>query len=395
MKTKWLLSFLVTTTFVFATTVEELVQITFEKNYTLQGLEKAISGANENISLAKKWENPMLDFGVNDIALEKTKKVDREQFVGVTQVIPMGNKLEYKQNIALKDKAILDLTLEDKKLELQSKIYELGFSIALLEKRAVLFENYLSNIKKLQQLNTALYENNQALQTQVLSSEILYTKVNLQKIKLNNTIKNLYVQLEELTQEKIDTLDINLEQYKKALSVNYEQHPKLKIQELLSQQALTQAKLEAENKIPDISLSLMYVQKQMEYEDYVNISVAIPLAIYGTENSKVIQARAKNHEELSRLNTLEKEFKTQTELLKNEFDSSLESIKLLENTLLPIQRKMQEAFELYNSLEKAKLEEVISSLNEYIEYEFLLLDEQLVYFQTLAKAIYYNKGNLQ
>jgi outer membrane protein, heavy metal efflux system len=395
MKTKWLLSFLVTTTFVFATTVEELVQITFEKNYTLQGLEKAISGANENISLAKKWENPMLDFGVNDIALEKTKKVDREQFVGVTQVIPMGNKLEYKQNIALKDKAILDLTLEDKKLELQSKIYELGFSIALLQKRAVLFENYLSNIKKLQQLNTALYENNQALQTQVLSSQILYTKVNLQKIKLNNTIKNLYAQLEELTQEKIDTLDINLEQYKKALSVNYEQHPKLKIQELLSQQALTQAKLEAENKIPDISLSLMYVQKQMEYEDYVNISVAIPLAIYGTENSKVIQARAKNHEELSRLNTLEKEFKTQTELLKNEFDSSLESIKLLENTLLPIQRKMQEAFELYNSLEKAKLEEVISSLNEYIEYEFLLLDEQLVYFQTLAKAIYYNKGNLQ
>jgi hypothetical protein len=56
---------------------------------------------------------------------------------------------------------------------------------------------------------------------------------------------------------------------------------------------------------------------------------------------------------------------------------------------------MQELLEFYNSLEKAKLEEVISSLNEYIEYEFLLLDEQMTYFQTLAKAMYYNKGSLE
>jgi hypothetical protein len=73
----------------------------------------------------------------------------------------------------------------------------------------------------------------------------------------------------------------------------------------------------------------------------------------------------------------------------------LESISLLENTLLPTQQKMQELLEFYNSLEKAKLEEVISSLNEYIEYEFLLLDEQMTYFQTLAKAMYYNKGSLE
>lgn len=395
MKAKWLFSFFMSSTFLFAVTVEELVQTTFEKNYTLQGLEKAIISANENIALAKKWENPMLDFGVNDIALEKTKKADREQFVGITQVIPMGNKLEYKEKIALKDKAILDLTLEERKLELQSKIYELGFSIALLEKRYRLFENYLKNIKKLEELNAALYANNQALQTQLLASQILYTKMNVQKIKLSTTIKNLYVQLEELTQEKIGTLEINLESYKKVFSVNYEQHPKLKIQELLAQQALTQAKLEAENKIPDISLSMMYVQKQMEYEDYVNVSVAIPLAIYGTENSKVVQAKAKNQEELSRLNALKNEFKTQTELLKNEFDTSLQSITLLENTLLPTQQKMQELLEFYNSLEKTKLEEVISSLNEYIEYEFLLLDEQMTYFQTLAKAMYYNKGSLE
>lgn len=395
MKTKSLLFLFLSTTFVFATSIEELVQTTFEKNYTLHGLEKAIGSANENIVLAKKWENPMLDFGVNDIALENAETRDLEKFVGVTQVIPMGNKLEYKEKIALKDKAILDLTLEDKKLELQSKIYELGFSIALLEKRRTLFENYLNNIKKLEQISTAQYENNQTLQTQVLSTHILYTKIGLQKLKLETTIKNLYVQLEELTQEKIETLEINLGQYAKELKINYENHPKLKIQELLAQQSLTQVKLEAENKIPDISLSVAYVQRQSEYDEYVNVSVAIPLAIYGTENSKVVQAMSKSQEELSQLNTLEKEFKTQTELLKNEFDTAIKSIDLVQSTLLPTQQKMQEALELYNALEKAKLEEVVASLNEYIEYEFLLLDEQSSYFQTLAKAMYYNKGVIQ
>ena len=395
MKTKSLLFLFLSTTFVFATSIEELVQTTFEKNYTLHGLEKAIGSANENIVLAKKWENPMLDFGVNDIALENAETRDLERFVGVTQVIPMGNKLEYKEKIALKDKAILDLTLEDKKLELQSKIYELGFSIALLEKRRTLFENYLNNIKKLEQISTAQYENNQTLQTQVLSTHILYTKIGLQKLKLETTIKNLYVQLEELTQEKIETLEINLGQYAKELKINYENHPKLKIQELLAQQSLTQVKLEAENKIPDIALSVAYVQRQSEYDEYVNVSVAIPLAIYGTENSKVVQAMSKSQEELSQLNTLEKEFKTQTELLKNEFDTAIKSIDLVKSTLLPTQQKMQEALELYNALEKAKLEEVVASLNEYIEYEFLLLDEQSSYFQTLAKAMYYNKGVIQ
>jgi outer membrane protein TolC len=358
MKTKSLLLFFLCSKLLFGVSIENLVQTTFEKNYTLQGLEKAIDSANENIVLAKKWQNPMLSFGVNDIQFDDVSKRDLEamqaQFVGVTQVIPMGDKLEYKEQIAFKDKEILGFVLEDKKLELQSKIYELSFSIAILEKKQHLLENYLNNIKKLEQLNTALYENNQALQTQALNSQIMYSKVNLQKIKLNTTIKNLYVRLEELTQEKIETLDVNLAISKKPLVVNFENHPKLKAQEFLAKKALTQAKLEEENKIPDVSFNVAYFQRDTKFEDYVNFSVSIPLAIYGTENSKVLTAKSKNYEELSRLKDLEKQFKTQSELLKNEFDNALKTIHVLETAIIPTQEKVQESIYLYNSLEKYK-----------------------------------------
>lgn len=399
MKTKSLLLCLLSTQLLFGVSVEELVQTTFEKNYTLQGLEKAIDSANENIVLAKKWQNPMLSFGANDIQFDDVSKRDLEamqaQFVGITQVIPMGDKLEYKEQIAFKDKEILGFILEDKKLELQSKIYELSFSIAILEKKQHLLESYLSNIKKLEELNTALYENSQALQTQALNSQIMYSKVSLQKIKLDTTIKNLYVRLEELTQEKIDTLDVNLAIMKKPLVVNFEHHPKLQAQEFLAKKAYTQSKLEAENKIPDVSLNVAYFQRDNKFEDYVNFSIAIPLAIYGTENSKVLTAKSKNYEELSRLKDLEKQFKAQSDVLKNDYDNALATIQVLETSIIPTQEKVQESTQLYNSLEKVKPQEVINSLNEQISYELSLLDESLIYFQTVAKAMYYNKGIIQ
>lgn len=383
----------------FGITPQELVQTTYEKNYTISGLQKAIVGANENIVLAKKWQNPMLIFGANDIQFDDVSKRDLEamqaQFIGITQVIPMGDKLEYKEEIALKDKEILTFLLEDKKLELQSKIYEFCFSIALLEKKSKLLESYLDNISKLEQLNTYLYENNQVLQTQALNAQIMYSKVNLQKIKLDTTIKNLYLRLEEITQEKIQHLEVDLEHFSQPLSIDFSHHPKLKIQELISKKAMTQVKLEEENKIPDVSFNVAYFQRDNKFEDYVNFSIAVPLALYGTENSKALRAKSKSYEEISRLNDLEKQFTTQTKLLNNEFDNSLKTINVLTTTILPIQQKIQESMELYNSLEKVKPQEVINSLNEAINYQLLLLDEKFNYFQTLSKAMYYNKGILQ
>lgn len=399
MKTKSLLLSCLCSSLLYGITPQELVQNTYEKNYTISGLQKAIIGADENIILAKKWQNPMLVFGANDIQFDDVSKRDLEamqaQFIGITQVIPMGDKLEYKEEIALKDKEILTFILEDKKLELQSKIYELSFSIAVLERKSKLLESYLDNISKLEQLNTYLYENNQVLQTQALNAQIMHSKVNLQKIKLDTAIKNLYVRLEEITQEKVEHLEVDLESFSKPLDINFAHHPKLQIQELITKKAQTQIKLEEENKIPDVSFNVAYFQRDNKFEDYVNFSIAVPLALYGTENSKALKAKSKNYEEISRLKDLEKQFNTQSQLLKNEFENALMTIKELQTNILPVQQKVQESMELYNSLEKVKPQEVINSLNEEINYKLLLLDEQLSYFQTLSKAIYYNKGIIQ
>lgn len=396
MKAKSLLLLLLSSTLLYSSSIEELVQTSFKKNDTIASLQKAINGAKQSIVLATKWQNPVVSFGANDIQFENPTKRDLEamqaQFVGVTQVIPTGDKLKYKEQIALKDKEILAYVLEDKKLELQSKIYELSFSIIILEKKLVLLEEYLQNIKKLQELNIALYENNQALQTQALNSQINYFKVNLEKIELHTLIKNLYIELEEITQQKIQSLQMNYKLSKKALYIEYENHPKLKIQELIAKKAFIQAKLEDESAIADVSFNLSYFQRDSKHKDYINFSLSIPLSIYETHKVKTLIAKSKNYEELSRLKSLEKEFKKESLVLNNEYKNALKTVTLLQETILPLQKKVQKSVELYNTIQKVKPQVLISSLNDKIKYELLLLDKQLEYFQTLAKAFYYNKG---
>jgi outer membrane protein, heavy metal efflux system len=122
-----------------AVTIDELVKNTNENNYDLKSVNKSIEIANQQILLSKKWQNPILSFGLNDLWLNdlssRNKEAMQASFIGISQVIPTGSKLEIKEKIAQKDKNIQILNLDDKKLELESKVYEYVYTILLLEKK--------------------------------------------------------------------------------------------------------------------------------------------------------------------------------------------------------------------------------------------------------------------
>ena len=143
------LSFVISSS--LAISIDEIVNNALNNNYDLKSTQKAILIADENIKLATKWTNPVLSIGANDIHFDEPLKRDSEamqaQFIGLSQVIPIGKKLQIKKSIAKKDKEIISLTLEDKKLLLKSKIYELSYNILILEKKLNLLNSYEKNIK--------------------------------------------------------------------------------------------------------------------------------------------------------------------------------------------------------------------------------------------------------
>jgi outer membrane protein TolC len=380
-----------------AVTIDELVKNTNENNYDLKSIDKSIEVANHQISLSKKWQNPTLSLGLNDLWLNDLSSRDKEamqaSFIGLSQVIPTGSKLEIKEKIAQKDRNIQMLNLEDKKLELESKVYEYVYTILLLEKKYKLLESYEQNIKKLETLFTSLYKYQKVTQNEILNSQISALDISLQKQNLKNMIDNSYLKLEQITYTKIDKIDEDIDIKKiNLLSINQE-HPKFKTLEEMANKSKNMADLEAEKKIPDVMLNVAYFQRDSRFNDYVNVSVSFPLPIYDTENTARLQAKMNMNETNDKLEQLKHNFSMQSEILKNSLNSSYTNYNLIEEKIIPIKEKIQTNIETYTSFDKIKPQESIKNLNELISYETKAIDELQKYYEAYSALLYFtNKG---
>lgn len=380
-----------------AVTIDELVKHTNENNYDLKSIDKSIEVANHQILLSKKWQNPTLSLGLNDLWLNDLSSRDKEamqaSFIGLSQVIPTGSKLEIKEKIAQKDRNIQILNLEDKKLELESKVYEYVYTILLLEKKYNLLESYEQNIKKLEALFTSLYKYQKVTQNEILNSQISALDIGLQKQNLKNMIDNSYLKLEQITYTKIDKIDENIDIKKINLLTINQEHPKFKTLEEMANKSKNMADLEAEKKIPDLMLNVAYFQRDSKFNDYVNVSVSFPLPIYDTENTARLQAKMNMNETNDKLEQLKHNFSMQSEILKNSLNSSYTNYNLIEEKIIPIKQKIQKNIETYNSFDKIKPQESIKNLNELISYETKAIDELQKYYEAYSALLYFtNKG---
>lgn len=390
-----LLSSFLASSLLSAVTIDELVKNSFEKNYDLKSLNKSIKVADEQIKVSKNWKNPMLAFKVNNIGLNKPLSNQKEYGVEISQVIPIGRTLDIEENIARKDRNIKQFDLEDKKLELESKIYVYSYNILVLEKRYKLIENYLKNIEKLEELYSSLYKYQKASLNEVLNTKVSYLDLKLELDNLKTMIDNLYLNLELISYEKVQTIDENLDmkEINKA-SINQElviTHPKVKTLEEDSSKYKEMASLEESKKYSNVTLSVEYMQNAEQ--DYGNVTVGIPLPLYKTENINALKAKLNSNETNDKLDSFIHNLSLQTNIYLNNLNQSARNYKLIQKEIIPLKQKIQTNIENYNSFELVKPEESINNLNELITYETKALDEALKYYESYSQLIYFtNKG---
>ena len=377
----------------FALSPSEIYNSTLINNHDLNSIEKSIAITNENIKLSTKWQNPVLSIGANDIQFEDTLSRDKEamqgQFIGLSQVIPMGNKLDIKKSIAKKDKNIVILDLEDKKLQLKAKIYEASYSIFILEEKLRLLNSYAKNIKKVEKLSTSLYKYNNSNQNMILESKIQYTQIQIQKQNIENSIKNLYLKLEQISHLNIDSIEIPLLMKKASLQMDINSHPKILIEEEKIKKFNKISELEKENKKSDIKVNLTYFNRDSKYKDYANISLSMPLSVYKTEDIKSLKAKLEVNKLNDTLHHLKLHFKTELKSLENNINTSLSNYNLIKTSILPLKNKIQKNMENYNTFTNIKPENIINNLNKIISYEIKALNQKKEYFSNLSKSKYY------
>ena len=377
----------------FALSLDEIVDTALKNNQNLKSIQSSINVADENIKLSRKWKNPTLSLGANDIHFDEPFKRDLEamqgQFIGFSQVIPVGNKLDIKEEISQKDKNIVILQLEDKKLILKSKIYEISYNILILERKLKLLNKYKSNIKKIEKLSRALYSYGKSKQNEILEAKIAFSNIQIQKQNLKNIIDNLYLKLEQISYEKIDTIDASLEIVEQVLNMDIQSHPKIKIQEEKIRKFNELSKLELENEKGDIKVNIAYFNRDSKFNDYANISVNIPLSLYKIEKVKALKQKFKAKEESSNLEDTKQNFKIELMSLENNINSAYNNYSIINKNIIPLKQKIQKNLENYNSFSSIEPQMMIRNLNELISYELKSYEQLENYFSSYSKSRYY------
>ena len=386
---------LIFASYLFGTSIEDIVQKSLENNFDIKSLENSIEIANFQIKQAKNWENPMISFKANDIMLNKNYLNKQKEYgIELSQAIPIGKKLELEESIAKKDKLLKEQTLQDIKLEFESKIYLYSYTILILENRLKLLNEYQKNLNRLEELYTKLYSYDKVSLNEILNTQISKYDLQMKINELQIAKDNLYLSLEQISYEKIDKIDdslvlkdINRQQIEELLIF----HPKIQTLQTTSQKYKDTAQLEDAKKFSSITLALEYMQNKEQ--DYANITMSMPLPIYNTENINKLKANLNTNETNNKLDSQIHNLRLQTKIYLNNLEQYKTNYKILQEKIVPIKQKIQKVLEEFVGFDKESLKENLNSLNELIDYEMKASEQLEKYFENYSELIYYsNKG---
>ncbi len=386
---------LIFASYLFGTSIEDIVQKSLQNNFDIKSLENSIEIANFQIKQAKNWENPMISFKANDIMLNKNYLNNQKEYgIELSQAIPIGKKLELEESIAKKDKLLKEQTLQDIKLEFESKIYLYSYTILILENRLKLLNEYQKNLNRLEELYTKLYSYDKVSLNEILNTQISKYDLQMKINELQTTKDNLYLSLEQISYEKIDKIDdslvlkdINKQQIEELLIF----HPKIQTLQTTSQKYKDTAQLEDAKKFSSITLALEYMQNKEQ--DYANITMSMPLPIYNTENINKLKANLNTNETNNKLDSQIHNLRLQTKIYLNNLEQYKTNYKILQEKIVPIKQKIQKVLEEFVGFDKESLKENLNSLNELIDYEMKASEQLEKYFENYSELIYYsNKG---
>ncbi|MCT7517431.1 TolC family protein [Aliarcobacter cryaerophilus] len=386
---------LIFASYLFGTSIENIVQKSLQNNFDIKSLENSIEIANFQIKQAKNWENPMISFKANDIMLNKNYLNNQKEYgIELSQAIPIGKKLELEESIAKKDKLLKEQTLQDIKLEFESKIYLYSYTILILENRLKLLNEYQKNLNRLEELYTKLYSYDKVSLNEILNTQISKYDLQMKINELQIAKDNLYLSLEQISYEKIDKIDdslvlkdINRQQIEEQLIF----HPKIQTLQTTSQKYKDTAQLEDAKKFSSITLALEYMQNKEQ--DYANITMSMPLPIYNTENINKLKANLNTNETNNKLDSQIHNLRLQTKIYLNNLEQYKTNYKILQEKIVPIKQKIQKVLEEFVGFDKESLKENLNSLNELIDYEMKASEQLEKYFENYSELIYYsNKG---
>ncbi|GEM_PF-662083 len=311
----------------YALGASSLSELALKNNYDLKVLEEQKEALMQEVDLSKVWENPRLGIGAKDIFFDKPLKRDtgtQNEFLELSQKIPVGAKLDIKAAIAQQNVAVKSLEIKDKKLDITNSVMSLQYTLGRIDADMKTLAHYEKLLTDLKAAHLAYNSTVNAHYNQTLSNTILEKNIAISQKSLVREKGSVLHKLESIINTSVSDdakLDLALMPYTKSNeeATLKEHNPKLLLQRVQTQKELNNLHYEKEQKIPDVTVALGYNHRESR-DDMWYLSFSIPLPIYGRENLSIRKAELTQNASEQSENALQNKlvFDLQDELLNKE-----------------------------------------------------------------------------
>jgi outer membrane protein TolC len=283
-----------------AQTLQETINYSIQNNYQLQILEEESSIIGEQKEIEGFWADPVLKVGINDIQadhpLSRNIEAMQNQFVTLSQSIPLSNRLEVASQIEEDKRGVVEQKVEALKVKIAFGVREAFIDASNAQKTLDILDDYIGFLNTPMNLlvNLSAVEKNSV--EKYIKTQLLQNAYQLQRENALQRIEIAKERIELIGNLKIDGFsdEVALRRYEqqpleRLLSKIREQSPKLAIASALKEVANRGIELAREKEQADITVTGGYYQR-FDRNDYLSFTVAYPLYTHGKEEKQRVQA---------------------------------------------------------------------------------------------------------
>jgi hypothetical protein len=281
-------------------TLQETIDYSIQNNYQLQILQEESAIVFEQKEIVGLWDDPILKAGINDLQSDKpfSRNVEamQNQFVALSQTIPLSNKLKVASQIEGEKLKLIEQRAEALKVNIAFGIRKAFITASNSQSTLEILDAYIGFLNTPMNLliNLSAVERNSV--DKYIKTQLLQKSYQLQRQNALQRVGIAREQIELIGNLKIDDFSDEVvvqnlqEQPIEMLLAQIEQlSPELAIATVLKEVASQGITLAREKEQADLTVTGGYYQR-FDRNDYVSFSVAYPLFVHGKQEKQRVQA---------------------------------------------------------------------------------------------------------
>ena len=286
--------------FLNAQTLQETIDYSLQNNYQLQIFEEESEIVDRQAQIESTWDDPILKVGINDVQADhpvsRNVEAMQNQFVAVSQTIPLSNRLELSSTIEKEKQKVIEQKREVLRVNIAFGVRKAFIEAKNAKDNLNVLDNYISFLETPLSLIVNLSAVEQNSVENYIKTQLLQESYKLQREKWLEQVAIAKERIELIGNLKIDDFsdEVVLKSYhlrsqSELLSELELQSPELKMVLALKDVANKGVELAKAKEQADITVTGGYYQR-FDRNDYVSFSVGMPLFIHDKQEHKRVQA---------------------------------------------------------------------------------------------------------